>query len=267
MLKNELQDPGGAIPAWEMALFSADSDETLRRYYQFHLKELSKNYDAELCDHLLEHYAAYLDLDIPAPNEHHKRLLIQLPQLGDTVPERLLAAYLEDMQDTRYPYTFSALKYFKNLLNGLRQYDDLISLLVRYNFNHPAFFGYLYQNGIRVNVLPMPGYCYDKRWPSLDPALLTRPGSVAPTTLGLDLSVAQLACLLRLNYQQGLYAGASLQEVFHFAATHFHTRRQSHISERSLAKEYYSISQITAATVRDMLMKQVAQIDREFFPS
>ncbi len=82
----------------------------------------------------------------------------------------------------------------------------------------------------------------------------------------LNLSVAHIACLIRFFHEVKLFSGISLTDLFKVVAANHTTKRQETISWSSLSKEYYSITQITAATVRDILQKMITQIDHDFFP-
>jgi hypothetical protein len=84
--------------------------------------------------------------------------------------------------------------------------------------------------------------------------------------IGLDLSVAQLACLIRALFDASITASDSLTAVFKFCTLHFTTRRQLTISQGSLSKEYYSITQKTASGVLDLLQKMTERIKRDYFP-
>lgn len=82
----------------------------------------------------------------------------------------------------------------------------------------------------------------------------------------LDLSVAHLACLIKLFLEENIFLSGNTKKVFQFFATNFQTKRQTAISAGSLSKEFYSIDQHTAARVRDMLQKMIIRINRNFFP-
>ncbi|MES2275993.1 MAG: hypothetical protein V4592_08220 [Bacteroidota bacterium] len=284
MLRNELRhfDPGNCdeiIAAWDAAAFSEAGDDALRRYFNYHLQVLSNAPDENalvLIDHLFRFYAVYLDSAIYAPKTYHRRLLEQMkPAIGHLknvlVGDELtgvLSDYFVDMDAAGFRYSYATLAYFEKLVfkvAKLETVEEIVTGLVSLNFNHLGFYNYLKANRYAIDQ-PISPMVYDKAWPSLDVMLANQP-KVDVKTLGLDLSVAHLACLLRVNFLEGTYGKASLQEVFHFTATHYYTRRQAHISEKSLAKEYYSVSQVTAAVVRDQLLKQVARINREFFPA
>jgi hypothetical protein len=85
----------------------------------------------------------------------------------------------------------------------------------------------------------------------------------SPGKLPLDLSVAQLACIVKLFHGDAML---SLKQVFDFIAAHFSTKKQAAISPGSLSKEYYSIDQKTAAVIRDKLSRMIARINRDYFP-
>jgi hypothetical protein len=90
--------------------------------------------------------------------------------------------------------------------------------------------------------------------------------TVGQEKLHLGMSVAHLGCLLRLFFEQKIFATTSLHDIFKFAAAHLQTVRQDSISPGSLSKEYYSVSQKTAAVVRDMLQQMLLRVNRKYFP-
>ena len=84
--------------------------------------------------------------------------------------------------------------------------------------------------------------------------------------LFLNLSVAELACLIRLFLDERKFNSQNLTAIFKFAVTHFSSKKQGNISMGSLSKEYYSVSQKTAAVVKDLLSKMVLRINKTYFP-
>ncbi|WP_426671973.1 hypothetical protein ACPPVU_12120 [Mucilaginibacter sp. McL0603] len=82
----------------------------------------------------------------------------------------------------------------------------------------------------------------------------------------LNLSVAQIACLVKLCYDEGVFGNASISEVLKFVVLHYRSKRQQQISYGSLSKEYYSISQVTAAVLRDYLSRMIVRINKNYFP-
>jgi hypothetical protein len=176
---------------------------------------------------------------------------------------------------------------------------EVHELLLQYNFNELGYFAYLQQRlQDRLAGLPAPErleflraeyaavrgrpaqnqLIYHPDWPPLKQMLakfigeeikhlghLTGPVS-CKEKVPLHLSVAQLACWLKLFQEEGLFATENLSDIFRSAAQTYRTKRQDQISAHSLSKEYYAISQVTAAVTRDQLLKMVARINREFFP-
>lgn len=82
----------------------------------------------------------------------------------------------------------------------------------------------------------------------------------------LQLSVSQIACLTRLFHEENLYPGTSVTDLLRFIARHYRSKRQQQISIGGLSKEYYSINQVTAAVVRDVLQRAVLRINKLYFP-
>ncbi|QHS56563.1 hypothetical protein GWR56_13800 [Mucilaginibacter sp. 14171R-50] len=90
--------------------------------------------------------------------------------------------------------------------------------------------------------------------------------SMPPQKVPLNLSVAHLACFLKLLCCESVPADLNLTRLFQFVAGHFSAKRQKNISARSLSKEYYSTTQVTAAKVQGMLQQMIARINRLYFP-
>jgi hypothetical protein len=183
---------------------------------------------------------------------------------------------------------------------------QLLELLLRFNFNHLAFLvcrqqmitekinrlpnaalrlAFLQQQKADVSGAAEIGDTgYDFTWPSLKGMLSgwlqeqiilrdieAKRDQELKTTCSfqkqsLELSVAQLACLIRLFTEENIFVSKNIKSIFQFFAAHYQTKRQAVISAGSLSKEFYSIDQHTAARVKDMLQKMVTRINRNFFP-
>ncbi|QNR82895.1 hypothetical protein H9N25_12945 [Pedobacter riviphilus] len=180
--------------------------------------------------------------------------------------------------------------------------NNLISFLSSANFNHLAFLVYR-QNKIRkeleaficlddkinylhnqkatvASVPEVKHIAYNISWPSLKIMLgdwlqeeillteksLSKRSEVAIPKIPLELSVAHLSCLIRLLFEESVFATQNLQFIFKGFAGHYQSKRQAVISPGSLSKEFYSIDQHTAARVRDLLQRMVLRINRNFFP-
>ncbi len=179
---------------------------------------------------------------------------------------------------------------------------SLVSLLIRSNFNNLSFFVY-YRDTIgnvlgdlrdtherlnyfleqKVAVISSPelkNLAYDPSWPSIKTMIvnwlteeiliteksLSKGSEVVVPKIPLEMSVAHLSCLIRLLYEESVFATQNLQFIFKFFASHYQSKRQAVISPGSLSKEFYSIDQHTAARVRDLLLRMVQRINRNFFP-
>ncbi|MXV16075.1 hypothetical protein [Hufsiella ginkgonis] len=86
------------------------------------------------------------------------------------------------------------------------------------------------------------------------------------TKLALNFSVAQLALFVKLQADEGLFRACSVTQLLKFTVRNYRSKRQDDFSYRTLSKEYYGANQVTAAVVRDLLVRMVARIDRNFFP-
>jgi hypothetical protein len=69
----------------------------------------------------------------------------------------------------------------------------------------------------------------------------------------LDLSVAQLACLLRMLIESEFITNRNISALIRSVAMACETRRSEHLSPRSLRVKFYEIEDATLGTVRDML--------------
>jgi hypothetical protein len=174
----------------------------------------------------------------------------------------------------------------------------LTEQLTRINFNSLRFFAYYQKQFLdsmeemaltekldflqkRLSMLPLEKQngipVYDSAWPSLAQMLKVwiqeEIISIQQTIkqqdiqkLPLNLSVAQLACFLRIFNDEAIFGQSNLTELFKFIVSHYKTKRQSLISLGSLSKEFYSINQVTAAVTRDYLQKMIARINKSYFP-
>lgn len=125
-----------------------------------------------------------------------------------------------------------------------------------------------------------PVWTYDPAWPTLRHMLLTwleeelaqiralavQPAEESVFKLPVQLPVAYLACIIKLIYQGAWSREITLTEIFKFTAAHFQSKRMAEISSKSLSKEYYTVSQKTAAMVRELLQELIARINRQYFP-
>ncbi|SFA41269.1 hypothetical protein SAMN04488511_102285 [Pedobacter suwonensis] len=179
---------------------------------------------------------------------------------------------------------------------------SLVLLLVSSNFNHLSFLVYLqdsirnsaeylgdkaerldyliYQKALMMSSPEVKNWVYDPAWPSIKTMItewlqeeimmaeksLENKDQVAVPKIPLDTSVAHLSCLIRLLYEESVFATQNLQFIFKSIAGHYQSKRQAVISPGSLSKEFYSIDQHTAARVRDLLQRMVQRINRNFFP-
>jgi hypothetical protein len=203
-------------------------------------------------------------------------------------------------------YTASLLKVLKaSLLSGdLHTEDDLEKQLTKLNFNHIGFFALL-QQGLCSLAEGLPeadrlsfyqqqydqyyalaagsSAAYDPAWPAIafmikcwvserllqagqqnrETARSLRPSL---TKIKLDLPVAHLACLLRLLNEANLFPGVSLAALFLATSHGLESKRKQAFSSRNISKEYYSVTQGTAAKVLDLLQLLSRQLKRQYFP-
>jgi hypothetical protein len=258
-----------------------------------------------LTDHLLSGYLEYIDRDRPAPGSYREKILKELADALLIVSQKMawcepVLNYIAEIEapGNGLYVSFRSLDYFRLLVNELAApgANNPRDLLVSLNFNHLGYLLFLQQPAAeklsmmgsdgerklwllaehaRVKALPeRMETVYHPDWPSLK-TMFTHwlaeqaaniPGSPGVIKLPLNLSVAQLACWIRLNYEEDGYREPNLTAVFNFYASVYATKKQADISPGSLSNAYYGIDQVTAAVVLDKLQKMAARINRNFFP-
>ena len=258
-----------------------------------------------MTDHLLSYYLKYIDRDEPAPDSYRKSVLQELAGDIAGVKNKMagcdpVVAYISGVEelDARANFSFRALDYFRLLVTELAVFNEKGAgdLLVSLNFNHLGYLSWLQDHigeliaalgsdslrkswliaeQARVRALPERlGAVYHPDWPSLKTMLADwlagqirlLPETAEIVKLPLNMSVAHLACLIRLFYEEDWYKETNLTAIFNFHASVFATKKQAAISPGSLSKEYYGIDQVTAAIILDKLQKMAARINRNFFP-
>ena len=129
-------------------------------------------------------------------------------------------------------------------------------------------------------ILPTDGLAFDPDWPPLaqmlagwlheagvrcDSVNAAATAAVKPAKLQLNISVAYLACLLRCFHEE-VTTGSSASALIRWASAHFSAKRRQEISPGSLAKEFYSVDQFTAARTRDLSFTRGRQNQRVLLP-
>jgi hypothetical protein len=188
---------------------------------------------------------------------------------------------------------------------GGKTEEPLISKLFGINFNDLHFLSFLQEQvqrklsgltlGGRYEFLqeqscriPQGGGCkglgYDPAWPAVSImfgnwlremtagaeqqiSLTENRPSKPAEKIGLNLSVPQIACFIRLFFEEGLYVTSSLKEIFRITAQGLSSKRQTAISPGSLSQQYYSSDPMAAAAVRELLVKMIARINKHYFPA
>lgn len=190
----------------------------------------------------------------------------------------------------------------EQLKSGRLTTEELTEILYRLNFNS-FYFERWYQNRVNQQVaLAGPkmqaatiqselakfqdlyiglSRSFDQERPSLDVSftgwLLLRLGNeqiapdksrqaAAPTRMPLHFSVTQLALFVRLCYLEGCFNLSNISSILRFFTSHFETKKQLHISAKSFGRAFYGADQATAAVVRDVLLRMVGTLDKNYFP-
>ena len=92
------------------------------------------------------------------------------------------------------------------------------------------------------------------------------PPSPGKLRMPLRLSVAQIAYVIRLLVDVELLNDIPLIDVFRFVCENFSSKKREAITLPNLSKEYYGITQFTAARVLAWFERITGRINRDFFP-
>jgi hypothetical protein len=329
-----------AREAWAFAAFERASDESLKRYFTYHmtvLRELtdgsgSPEYDQRivaeltlLADHLFTYHQRFLESNAELPRALVRitveGLNDQITLIKENIECRVADASLrlvlsEALREIlhlpdRSACSVGSLRYAGLFITEVRELlckspgDEATSLLtdklISINFNHIRFFLYL-EDELNKTISKLtiqdqlgelqhqrnlfrqlnPSAAYAANWSPVGEMmccwLTEKIGSLtaryqqtmlkhaAGEKLGFNLSVAQLACLTKAFFNAGIYLSERITDTLSFSARHFYSKKQRNISRGSFSKEYYSVSQKTAAQVLDLLQKMAANIRRDYFP-
>lgn len=82
----------------------------------------------------------------------------------------------------------------------------------------------------------------------------------------INLSVAQIGCLLRVLYEAECFGNTPLTEVLKFVTQNVSSKKQVAITIGGLSKEYYSTTQVSAGKVIVLFQRLIAILKRIFFP-
>jgi|GEM_PF-1606591 len=94
----------------------------------------------------------------------------------------------------------------------------------------------------------------DPFYPSGFPSL---PGKLK---LKIDLSVAQMACLLRLLKECAIIKSDKIMELFGFMALHFRSKKQENISSESVRQQFYHVTESNWEEVRKVIIRLLKKV-------
>lgn len=181
--------------------------------------------------------------------------------------------------------------------------ESIISTLIAFNFNHVRFLGYLRRKAVDglsqikkseyLEYLAVLGSefpvtdlidngCFDSKCPHISViyrdwlkdyrVLLTL--SLQPEKesnlidkVPLNISVKQLACMIRALYQSDFYGNVRLTAIFDHAAAVFTTKRQEHISAESISNAYYALEQSAVLKASRLFSNAVDFLKPYCFPA
>lgn len=85
--------------------------------------------------------------------------------------------------------------------------------------------------------------------------------SISKNMLPFDLSVEQLACLIRIMTDTGVFKTNTVIETIKFFASFSQTRRRDKISSEKLRIKFYDIDQSTLQVINSILLKMVNKVN------
>lgn len=249
---------------------------------------------------LLRYFKTYLDPEMKIPDaivpdirKQMKMAAERLRLVEDPPLRACLMAYSANTAQAAY-MSYRQKDYFFAVCDAVSKTEAVGETLFTLNFNHPLFCRWqqaqlewqwkgltgqrrldlIKKQLIAVKSTPLiAGTSYDPRLPSVVAqtenwlmAVISQETEQAQK-LGLQITVAQLALLIRLLSEEGYFASQNIAELLRFFATHCTTKKQTQISYGSMNKLYYSADQFTAFAIRAMLLKMVARINKMFFPN
>ncbi|MGV8095012.1 MAG: hypothetical protein AB2L24_24425 [Mangrovibacterium sp.] len=86
------------------------------------------------------------------------------------------------------------------------------------------------------------------------------PGIPGGFKLEVDLSVAQMSCLLRLLKECSIIKSGKIMELFGFLALHFRSKKQENISAESVRGNFYNITESTREEVRKVILRLLKKV-------
>ncbi|MDD4190746.1 MAG: hypothetical protein PHI28_05430 [Mangrovibacterium sp.] len=84
--------------------------------------------------------------------------------------------------------------------------------------------------------------------------------SPCPEKMEVNLSVAQMACLLWLFKECGVTGNSGIYKLFNFVTEHFRSKKQENISAESFKGKYYNIEESTRKEVRQVIMRMLEKV-------
>jgi len=324
--------------AWSAAILSSASDESLKRYFNLHLQELTRIINSlkidtyciqkemlALLDHLLEYYVHYLEKETNVPTVYQKRFAYLFLEKVIALKQRFalsaissdllqcLIKFLKDMDPSIHEnsHTFHSIQYLNKWVDRLSKLNlyheqaenELHYTLELLNFNDLDYIHlriatyrnccistddkikHLQDEKGRLSTLPVTtDSSFQPRWPPLKVMLCGWLSEEVTSALQaqkmtdqkfdlnrtnkypLNLSVAHLACFLKIFYSTDIPGNRNLTELFEFVTLQFSSKRQGDISAKSLSRLYYNTSQVSAAHVQGLLQQMLSEINRKYFP-
>jgi hypothetical protein len=86
------------------------------------------------------------------------------------------------------------------------------------------------------------------------------PGIPGGFKLDVDLSVAQMSCLLRLLKECAIIKSGKIIELFGFMAMHFRSKKQENISAESVRQQFYHVSESTREEVCKVILRLLKKV-------
>lgn len=241
---------------------------------------LKKSIDNELVSYALQPLSEFLDSS--SSNEITYRKVIYLKELQRSIIDFIHSA-TEDpkvsLQWLLFQHNFNPASYFQyyteqinNHINEVEDHSerlDRLSLIQKLIHQKPVRPGYSYD----VNLLSLRDqlsdwiaqeieYLQTRSQRLAEPVDHVKPDSVNNFKIKTELSVAQLAYLLRVFVEIKIIQSQSVTSLLRFIPNFFQTKRTEHVGFSSLQARYYKPESNTKKAIRDLLLRMVKYIEK-----
>jgi hypothetical protein len=103
---------------------------------------------------------------------------------------------------------------------------------------------------------------YLKKIAENKPVKTTQENSNDQNKITTQMSVAQLAYVLKIMHETGLITAKSQWDMFRFLQENVSSKRKETISAHSLNNKYYNVEDATKTSVKELLLKMIHHMNK-----